>query len=121
MCDECYDDSYVNYPVYVHPPPVRSYEEYPKRVGKIADALLGLGVVPREGESVYEYVVENEERPRLPIELVIWPALAGYFALRDGFRAISRRLDGACLHPTHLVCASIAIQSERMRQEDASQ
>ena len=112
MCNECYDDSYVNYPVYVHPPPVQSYEQYPKKVGKIAEVLLGLGDVPREGESVYEYLVENQERPRLPIELPIWSALAGYFALRDGFRAISRKLDGVCLHPSHIVCAQEALYRE---------
>ena len=118
MCNECYDNSYLDYPVYVHPPPIRSYEEYPQKIGKIVEAWLGLGDVPREGESAQEYLVENQDRPRLPIELPIWFAFGGYFALRDGFRVISRKLDGACLHPTHLVCASIAIQSERMRQED---
>ena len=116
MCNECYDDSYVNYPVYVHPPPVRSYEEYPKTIGKIAEAWLGLGDVPREGESVFEYLVENQERPRLPIELAIWPALAGYFALRDGFRSISKKLHGVCLHPWDIICAQEALYWKNERR-----
>ena len=118
MCNECYDDSYVNYPVYVHPPPVRNYEQYSKKVGKIFEAFLGLGVAPREGESVQEYLVENQDRPRLPIELFIWPALAGYFALRSGFRAISKKLHGVCLHPSDFVCAEEAFYWKKTHREN---
>ncbi len=113
MCNECYDNSYLDYPVYVHPPPVRSYEQYPRKIGKIVEAWLGLGAVPGDGESVQEYLVENQERPRLPIELPIWSGVAGYFALRSGFRAISKKLHGVCLHPSDLVCAEEALYWEK--------
>ena len=110
--------SYVNYPVYVHPPPVRSYEQYPKKVGKIIETWFGLGTVPREDESVQEYLVENQERPRLLIELAVWSAMGGFFALRDGFRTISKKLHGVCLHPSSFVCAEEALYSEKTYKEE---
>ena len=109
MCNECYENSYLDYPAYVHPPAVRDADQYGENLAKIVSVFLGMGDAPKEGESVYEYLVENQDRPRLPFELPIWTAFAGFFALRDGFRSLSKRLDGFCLHPSDIVCAQEAL------------
>ena len=113
MCNECYENSYLEYPTYVHPPAVGNDDQYGEILAKIVDVFMGMGVAPREGESVYEYVVENQDRPRLNIELPIVVTFAGFFALRHGFRSVSRKLHGICLSPSDIVCAQEALNRER--------
>ncbi|MYC08058.1 MAG: hypothetical protein F4X57_12950 [Chloroflexi bacterium] len=126
MCDECYDDSYVNYPgaispPYVHPTLLGETREYWDKVEKIAETYLGLGTSPREDESLFEYLIKNPDRPTIPsraaglIEVTVITGFAGYYALRDGFRTISKKLHGVCLHPWDIICAQEALYGKNER------
>lgn len=107
MCDECYDDSYLDYPVYGDDVLVWDNTDFWDRAEKIKDALVG--VPPREDESIYEYLVKNEDRASAPfvvgaaVDLGGIVALSLLFGIRDTFRLVSRKLGDVYMHPSYVV------------------
>ena len=107
MCNECYDNSYLDYPVYGDDVLVWDDSEFRDKARRIVNAIIG--VPPREDETIYEYLVENEDRPSAPFAvgaLVDGGLVVGLgllFGIRDTFRLVSRKLGDVYIHPSYVI------------------
>ena len=107
MCNECYDNSYLDYPVYGDTVLVWDTTDFWDKAKKIKDVIIG--VPPREDEGIYDYLVKNEDRPSAPfavgaaVDGGVVVGLALVFGIRDTFRLISRKLGDVYIHPSYVI------------------